>query len=313
MTEQSPTPPRGERRRRREAERKAAQASTEQSPAVPMTRRERRALEEALASGALELTPEGEYAPTGEVPTTTSGMHVLSGADAGGETASSAGSAAEPEAEPGSATEPEAEPGPTGQVSRRSLRERQDSLGPSAPVQPSELAATSRRPVIRPPVSAQNTRSVDETTGELTAVQRANRDINAAPEDPPTDAVLQRVDLEPEDAPSPEEDDFDDSFDLRPQWPSMATAAEHSAEADSDADVLAQGDEVDPADEGDHADEADVDEERHTPRMLQALYWIVLVLAGVVLGLLVWRMATGDLFGDGGALAVGARMLVLRQ
>ena len=68
MTQQPPTPPMGERRRRREAERKAAQATGELELNEPMTRRERRALEEALASGALELTPDGQYAPTGEVP-----------------------------------------------------------------------------------------------------------------------------------------------------------------------------------------------------------------------------------------------------
>src|SRR5690625_293626 len=67
-----------EARRRREAERRRAQ-ETGEGLGPPMTRRERRALEEALASGALELTPDGQYAPTGELPVTTTGQHALSG------------------------------------------------------------------------------------------------------------------------------------------------------------------------------------------------------------------------------------------
>jgi len=78
VTDQPSTPPMGERRRRREAERRRAQ-ETGEGLTAPMTRRERRALEEALASGALELTPDGKYAPTGELPVTTTGQHALSG------------------------------------------------------------------------------------------------------------------------------------------------------------------------------------------------------------------------------------------
>lgn len=505
MTQQPPTPPMGERRRRREAERRAAQASGARGLNPPMTRRERRALEEALASGALELTPDGQYVPTGEVPVTTTGLHVLGGmesarsaseapagqaaaaaagttdasADAASADTASAGQSPAPE-RTGEASAPEPpssppdpperqswrdtaqevdalRPPPTmaplpdggtpaaeapspasagsaeqpngpGRVSRRSLRELRQDAGGGVPEGPGERTATGRRPVIRPPASALGTRSVDGATGELSAIQRAIRDINAAPEDPPTDSVLHDLDTEspetgaPENLPdaaespaapepsasgptqgqpsagspaegfateapadasapspaatgaaadapsattppaagapdaaadapagahstatpvgspsstgSPEDDEIDDSFDMSPRWPSLAAVAEQVAEesktpaeaggdpaatVDVDEDTTPSpppedddlGHEPAVEDFGDAEEEGE--DERHTPRLLQVLYWLVLVLAGLVLGLLVWRMATGDLFGDGDALAAGARMLVLRQ
>lgn len=476
MTQQPPTPPMGERRRRRDAERKAAQATGEHEINQPMTRRERRALEEALASGALELTPDGQYAPTGELPVTTTGQHVLSGLESA-RSPVSAGSGAEASsadaAEASTQSSPLAEapqrhswrdtaqevealhPPPTmdrtpdggtsggqgtspgvesaagsagsagsgasagsggsagsaesagdladtgaGQVSRRSLRARQADSGASPPEQPSERTATGRRPVIRPPASARSTRTVD-ATGELTSIQRAIRDINAAPEELGTESELESVaaeqggpepaDVEAVTAQSPsalrpepsgsasaealspvspaeavgsasaeapsaatsasssssaEEDDeeeADDSFDMSPRWPSLsAVAAESTASEATDPDTIDDGTadrgvvaDATPATaadttqggsspeqaktaadhEGDEPDdsEEEADDERHTPRVLQVLYWLVLVLAGLVLGLLVWRMATGDLFGGDDALALAGTLLPLRQ
>src|SRR5699024_2643013 len=187
----------GERRRRRERERARERA---QGLEQPMSRRERRALEEALATGEVELTPDGQYAPTGELPVTTTGQHVLIAPDA-----PAPAEAAPAEAEPAEAGPAEA--GPTGEdkpapeeaqpsaeeptaqeevqpsaqepateekparVTRRSLRQKRTNA-PSLPQSPSERTATGRRPVIRPPASARSTRSVD-ATGELTAIQRA--------------------------------------------------------------------------------------------------------------------------------------------
>jgi len=439
VTDQPSTPPMGERRRRREAERRRAQ-ETGEGLSPPMTRRERRALEEALASGALELTPDGKYAPTGELPVTTTGQHALSGMEtaASAEIAPSAETTGttqrgsgpeepaagqpspprpEPVAEPSSPQPPERQswrdtaqevealrPPPTmaptsdggasgaqvpspgsggtagqdavpGRVSRRSLRERRAESGASPAERPSERTATGRRPVIRPPASALGTRSVDGATGELTSIQRAIRDINAAPDEPASDSELHPVhtgspeetsgageDAEeaaasspsPTEAPpvaesptatSAEEDEVDDSFDMSPRWPSVAAvtsrspeparpgtpqqAGETSGSAATDAGspptgaspTTAEPDEAgqEPAleapddDEDAEVEDAEEEDERHTPRLLQVLYWVVLVLAGVVLGLLVWRMANGDLFGDGDALATASRLLVLRQ
>ena len=493
MTQQPPTPPMGERRRRRDAERKAAQATGEHELNQPMTRRERRALEEALASGALELTPDGQYAPTGEVPVTTTGQHVLSGLESGrsaesadsGAQASSADAPDVPDDAPdGAADAPgdaaastqsppvadvpqrqswrdtaqevealhppptmakapdgggsgdqgtspgsesaagsaasarsggSASSGPSagsaesagdladtgaGEVSRRSLRARQADSGATAPEQPSERTTTGRRPVIRPPASARSTRTVD-ATGELTSIQRAIRDINAAPEELGTESEFESVaaaegspeaaDVDAVSAQSPstaspepagsvgaeasspaspaeavgrasaeasspatsasssfsaEEDDeeeADDSFDMSPRWPSLsAVAAESTTSEVTDPDTVDDGAadrgvvagttrataadanqegsspeqartaaELD-SDEPDEAEE-EADDERHTPRVLQVLYWLVLVLAGLVLGLLVWRMATGDLFGGDDALALTGTLLPLRQ
>jgi len=457
VTDQPSTPPMGERRRRREAERRRAQ-ETGEGLSPPMTRRERRALEEALASGALELTPGGQYAPTGELPVTTTGQHALSGM----ETAASAETTAtettdtatteteqrgskpeEPVAAPSSPQPPERQswrdtaqevealrppptmaptpdggasgdpapsPGPggageqnavPGQVSRRSLRERRVESGDSPAERPSERTATGRRPVIRPPASALGTRSVDGATGELTSIQRAIRDINAAPDEPVGDSVLHPIDTgspeeaggaaedadeeetgSPEETSSPEaaepipeasssaeesssasptepsaqevsptaasgeEDEVDDSFDMSPRWPRVAAVTSRSPEparegmppvsGEAPPSAVTAGDDPSagasptgaeaqepghgpaldsPAEdeESEESEESEEDDERHTPRLLQGLYRIVLVLAGVVLGLLVWRMANGDLFGDGDALATASHLLVLRQ
>ena len=439
MTQQPPTPPMGERRRRREAERKAAQATGELELNEPMTRRERRALEEALASGALELTPDGQYAPTGEVPVTTTGQHVLSGLESAESAASAEGTgdgdaAAEP-AKPSSPAEaPErhswretaqevdaVRPPPTmdkapdgaapgdqspspgsgaagtatsadgpgdtgaGQLSRRSLRERQAAANAGAPEEPSERTATGRRPVIRPPASARGTRTVD-ATGELTSIQRAIRDIKAAPAGAPepgaapgeleaapeaagpNQPVLAAAEAEASvasassaasatstsSASSAEDDEdeeqADDSFDMSPRWPSVSATATQpggvpalgETEADqatgaapsateedtrgsaasprgtasparADSDDAEATDSRDGSGEDADDDGEDDEDERHTPRVLQVLYWLVLVLAGLVLGLLVWRMATGDLFGGEDALALAGPLLPLRQ
>src|SRR5690625_4626714 len=286
-----------EARRRREAERRRAQ-ETGEGLGPPMTRRERRALEEALASGALELTPDGQYAPTGELPVTTTGQHALSGM----ETAASAETTAtettdtattdtattetetaeteqrgskpeEPVAAPSSPQPPELQswrdtaqevealrppptmaptpdggasgdpapsPGPggageqnavPGQVSRRSLRERRVESGDSPAERPSERTDTGRRPVIRPAASALSTRSVDGATGELTSIQRAIRDINAAPDEPVGDSVLHPIDTgSPEEAGGAAED-ADEEETGSPEETSSPEAAEPIPEA----------------------------------------------------------------------------------
>lgn len=468
MTEDPSPTATGERRRRRAEERRAATGEQQ-----PMTRRERRALDEALASGALELHPDGTYAPTGEIPVTTTGQHVLpdpdarwgeradehvedaagdgAAGDAAGDGAavvdedataedataddeliddpadvpveddteqagtaperqswretaqevnalrpaptmgpvvdggaqdpqvSSASSPVEPVDAPAgpavpegaasaAAPDPAASPSSSGRVSRRSLRELRAEGTPRGPEAPSERTATGRRPVIRPPASALGTRAVDEETGELTAIQRAIRDINAAPDAPAEDAPDTEVSaplvatpaepvaeegIEPpardgddetaddaadqasdgeqahdeptaeaqtaegrtaegrtaeepadaagevedagveDDIDAEDEDEVDDTFDMSPRWPSVdSVAADDFAEV-TDSDL-------------EHEDEMADEDERHTPRLLQVLYWVVLVLAGLVLGLLVWQMASGNLLGGDDAASVAA-------
>ncbi|MBZ2198516.1 hypothetical protein [Occultella gossypii] len=76
--------------------------------------------------------------------------------------------------------------GEFGAVSRRSLRAKQANADadPAAPEAPSERTSTGRRPVVRPPAAARATRGLDETGG-LTPIQRAVRDLNAAPDAAP--------------------------------------------------------------------------------------------------------------------------------
>src|SRR5699024_3704197 len=216
VSEEPSTPAMGERRRRRERERARERA---QGLEQPMSRRERRALEEALATGEVELTPDGQYAPPGERPGTTTGQHVLADPDASAPAEAqpagedkpaqeesprepaqeespqepaqeklAEGEAAEekpaehPRAEAKAAperAEEERDEEKPVRVTRRSLRQKRTNA-PPLPQSPAERTATGRRPVIRPPASARSTRSVD-ATGELTSIQRAIREVNSEP------------------------------------------------------------------------------------------------------------------------------------
>jgi len=382
VSEEPSTPAMGERRRRRERERARERA---QGLEQPMSRRERRALEEALATGEVELTPDGQYAPTGELPVTTTGQHVLVDPDApapaeaepaGEDKPAQEESPEEPAHEKvveGEAAEGEAAEEKPARVTRRSLRQKRTNA-PSLPQSPAERTATGRRPVIRPPASARSTRSVD-ATGELTSIQRAIRDVNSEPgqsetwavpvqseperleadespevEDSPKpveqaesdeqadaeageretelaaeesheaqvtaqecaadseESAAEDADEDPEGAEEDIDDEVDDRFDMKPRWERLDSVAaspqapetEEAAQDDPEEPEVAESPEAEPEDVE--------EEERHTPRLLQLLYWLVLVLAGVVLGLLVWRMATGDLFGADDALALAGSL-----
>ncbi|WP_154794797.1 hypothetical protein [Occultella kanbiaonis] len=303
-------------------------------------------------------------------------------ADADEESSAGVSRAGAPSAESAATT------GEFGAVSRRSLRAKQASADaePTTPEAPSERTSTGRRPVVRPPAAARATRGLDETGG-LTPIQRAVRDINAAPDAAPEplraeivaerspaatpgplptadaasvwgsdapdetavlpvqsdepakaeadllydggplpstrrsrrnyeavatpadaavdqDAAGQTASTEPEDV-----EDEDDAFDMRPRWASVISgepepAADEQPEAGATAGAR---DEFfdDDLDEDDYDDE-DEDDER-TPAWLRALQIIVLILVGLVLGLLVWQVASGNVFGgDGlGALVTG--------
>src|SRR5699024_8520374 len=93
------------------------------------------------------------------------------------------------------------------------------------------------------------------------------------------------------------DDEVDDRFDMKPRWERLDSVA--ASPQAPEAEQAAQDDPAEPeaAESPEPEPEETEEEERHTPRLLQLLYWLVLVLAGVVMGLLVWRMATGDLFG----------------
>ncbi|WP_163544799.1 hypothetical protein [Occultella kanbiaonis] len=145
--------------------------------------------------------------------------------------------------------------------------------------------------------------------GPLPSTRRSRRNYEAVATsaDVPAvdqDAAGQTASTEPEDV-----EDEDDAFDMRPRWASVISGEPEPA-ADEQPEAAATAgarDEFfdDDLDEDDYDDE-DEDDER-TPAWLRALQIIVLILVGLVLGLLVWQVASGNVFGgDGlGALVTG--------
>ncbi|HLS13568.1 MAG TPA: hypothetical protein VK095_03560 [Beutenbergiaceae bacterium] len=259
----------GERRRRREAERARARAAG-QSVDPPLTRRERRARDEALASGALMLGPNG-LVPTGEftalrdpesarpeteqtqdVPPAEDAVQTGDRAGAGEVRADSAPVADEGQTDEGqtgqaratratpdsdaalpvrdraqqqsgagtasgadfpdtragrrarraadaAAREAAAGAADSSEVTRRSLRSKQAEAPapaqmPAEEESPPQPSATGRRPVVRPPSAARGTRSVDQSTGGLTAIQRAVREANTSGAGIPTEEPGQESD-----------------------------------------------------------------------------------------------------------------------
>lgn len=89
-------------------------------------------------------------------------------------------------------------PADSSQVTRRSLRSKQAEA--PAPAQmpleesPPQPSTTGRRPVVRPPSAARGTRSVDQSTGGLTAIQRAVREANTSGSGIPTEEPGQESD-----------------------------------------------------------------------------------------------------------------------
>src|SRR5690625_2952569 len=189
--------PIGERRRRREAERAAAQEAEAAGVVRPLTRRELRRLQaeeearlEAIATGELPLGDFQErdlpsVPAATEPPTTTTGPSAASPATAGSAPSSASGASGTSPVTAGSA--PSAETGATRLPSRRALRERAREVPTGPEERPQERTATGRRPVIRTPSTAQGVRSLD-STGQLTGIQPVVRPDSPAQPAPAPDA-----------------------------------------------------------------------------------------------------------------------------
>ncbi|CAM3795140.1 SPOR domain-containing protein [Occultella aeris] len=145
--------------------------------------------------------------------------------------------------------------------------------------------------------------------GPLPSTRRSQRNYEAAaaPADVPAanqGAPAPTASTDPEDP-----EDEDDAFDMRPRWASVISgepepAADEQPEAAATAGAREEFfDELDDYEDEDEDEDEDDDEER-TPAWLRALQIIVLILVGLVLGLLVWQVASGNVFGGDGLAAL---------
>lgn len=327
--------PAGERRRRREAERAAEQAAA----ARPLTRRELRRLQEEEAA-RLEAAATGEL-PLGQPETTAQPAATTEAPDAGPNARATAVTAPTPASAPSAPSAPATAPTPVSAPSaasapssareegtspaapsvsprdepprvpsRRSLRERDPQPLPEE--RPQERTATGRRPVVRTPSVARGVRSLD-STGQLTGIQPVVRPDapdqqpgTPAAEDTTAPAVWSerssfsldaparaaRAALPaPETADSPEEPE-DEAAPLRPRW--VAIDAVSGASPESAASVPASRRAL----RGEDTEKAPADERNPAVAAIKAA---VLVVVALILGALVWLLAT-EAF-DGSAAA----------
>lgn len=164
--------------------------------------------------GAAQERPGAATASLGEFPDTRAGRRArraadaaareaAAGAAAGGEVPEGADAATEQDDAVADAAAEQEEsdtivPADSSQVTRRSLRSKQAEA--PAPAQmpaeesPQQPSTTGRRPVVRPPSAARGIRSVDQSTGGLTAIQRAVREANTSGSGIPTEEPGQESD-----------------------------------------------------------------------------------------------------------------------
>ncbi|WP_413450439.1 hypothetical protein AA0Y32_07195 [Georgenia phoenicis] len=193
--------------------------------------------------------------------------------------------------------------------SRRSLRERDPQPLPEE--RPQERTATGRRPVVRTPSVAQGIRALD-STGQLTGIQPVVRpdapsqqpatpagDATTAPAvwserstfplDAPARAAREALPA-PETADSPEEPE--EAAPLRPRWVAIDTVS--GASPESAASVPASRRAL----RAEDTEKAPVDERNPAVAAIKAA---VLVVVALILGALIWLLAT-EAF-DGSAAA----------
>ena len=197
--------------------------------------------------------------------------------------------------------------------SRRSLRERAQDADQAPPERPQERTATGRRPVVRTPSTAQGVRALD-STGRLTGIQPVVRpDAPGRPEPasvtPPTEwgehdtfsleldgpARAARAALPAERAPdtADEPPEEDEELPLRPQWVAIdhiSGASPEDAKSDlpSRRNLRRTTDEETPA----------AAPARRDNPAVTAVKVAVLVLVALVIGALIWLLAT-EAFSDG--------------
>ncbi|TDE89692.1 hypothetical protein EXU48_19940 [Occultella glacieicola] len=153
--------------------------------------------------------------------------------------------------------------------------------------------------------------------GPLPVTRRSSRSYPAEPASTAsTDAAGTEHSADPAEV-ADGADESDDSFDMAPRWASVisgesddgAVEAPALAASSPEAPAAASAGSREELLEGDHEDEDydefddDEDEDEGTPGWLRALQIIVLILVGLVLGLLVWQVAIGNVFGGSDGLA----------
>lgn len=155
----------------------------------------------------------------------------------------------------------------------------------------------------KPPTSAQPTIVADP--GPLPTTRRTRRvaaeELGKPAQAPTLDAVIAGEVEEPK------------PFDATPSWAELPpptpaaplTAVSPAQKRPSFTEVIAPTGSAHEDDEHDEDGEEDEEDEHRTPRWLTALMILVLIVIGIVLGLLVWQLVTGEGTTNSAADAVG--------